>query len=108
MPVGAAFQPRIELDSILIFYLMKPKKGSELLRKGRASIKNQHYLITTTVFDRKPVFNQTGTAQIVLNSLNWLEVQGQILLDAAVVMPDQGQTGGFTRDIDFLLVFVAG
>ena len=67
---------------------MKPKKGSELLRKGRVSIKNQHYLITTTVFERKPVLNQIETAQIVLNSLHWLEKQGQILLDAAVVMPD--------------------
>ncbi len=67
---------------------MKPKKGSKLLRKGRASIKNQHYLVTTTVLDRKPVFKQTGTAHVVLNSLHWLEKQGQIFLDAAVVMPD--------------------
>ena len=86
--MGAAFQPRLELDSILIFYLMKPKKGSKLLRKGRASIKNQHYLITTTVLERNPVFNQIKTAKIILNSLHWLEKQGQILLDAAVVMPD--------------------
>ena len=67
---------------------MKPQKGSELLRKGRVSIKNQHYLITTTVLERKPVFNQIETAQIVLDSLHWLEKQGQILLDAAIVMPD--------------------
>ncbi len=67
---------------------MKPRKGSNLLRKGRASIKNQHYLITTAVLDRKPVFNQAGAAKIVLESLHWLEDQGKILLDAAVVMPD--------------------
>ena len=67
---------------------MKPSKGSNYLRKGRASIKNQHYLLTTNVFDRKPVFNREDAAAIVLNSLNWLEKKGKITLDAAVVMPN--------------------
>jgi REP element-mobilizing transposase RayT len=67
---------------------MKPSKGSKHLRKGRASIKNQHYLLTTTVLDRKPLLNQEGTAKIVIASLHWLEKQEQIILDAAVVMPD--------------------
>jgi len=67
---------------------MKPRKGSNFLRKGRASIKNQHYLITTAVHERKPVFNHAKAANIVLNSLHWLEGQGKIILDAAVVMPD--------------------
>ena len=67
---------------------MKPRKGSNLLRKGRASIKNQHYLITTTVLERKPVFSHAEAAKIVLNCLHWLEEKGKIILDAAVVMPD--------------------
>jgi len=67
---------------------MKPQNGSKLLRKGRASIKNQRYLITTTVFERKPVFNQAEAAEMVLKCLHWCEKQGKILLDAAVVMPD--------------------
>jgi REP element-mobilizing transposase RayT len=67
---------------------MKPPKGSKLLRKGRASIRNQHYLLTTTVRDKNPVLNQPEAAGIVFNSLNWLEKQGMILLDVAVVMPD--------------------
>lgn len=67
---------------------MKPQKGSIYLRKGRTSIKNQHYLLTTTVIEREPVFNQTEAAEIVLDSLHWLEKQGKIILDAAVVMPD--------------------
>ena len=67
---------------------MKPPKGSNSLRKGRASIKNQHYLITTKVCERKPLLNQEGAAKIVLESLRWLEEQGKIFLDAAVVMPD--------------------
>jgi REP element-mobilizing transposase RayT len=67
---------------------MKPSKGSNYLRKGRTSIKNQHYLLTTTVFDRKPAFNRENAAAVVLNSLRWLENQEKIILDAAVVMPD--------------------
>jgi len=67
---------------------MKPLKGSNLLRKGRASLKNQHYLITTAVLDRKPVFEQARAANIVLDSLHWFEKEGKIILDAAVVMPD--------------------
>ena len=67
---------------------MKPQNGSKLLRKGRASIKNEHYLITTTVLERKPVFIQSEAAAVVLKSLHWCESQGKIALDAAVVMPD--------------------
>ena len=67
---------------------MKPKRGSKQLRKGRASIENQHYLITTAVLKRKPVFKNAEAAKIVLNSLHWLEAKDKIILDAAVVMPD--------------------
>jgi putative transposase len=67
---------------------MKPQKGSKYLRKGRTSIKNQHYLLTTTVIEREPVLMQAEAAEIVLDSLHWLEKQGKIILDAAVVMPD--------------------
>ena len=67
---------------------MKPKKGSKLLRVGRTSIENQHYLITTAVIERKPVFINLEAAKIVLNSLHWLEEKEKIILDAAVVMPD--------------------
>ena len=67
---------------------MKPSKGSKHLRKGRASIKNQHYLLTTTVLGRKPIFKREDAAEVILTSLHWLEKQGNIILDAAVVMPD--------------------
>ena len=67
---------------------MKPPKGSNFLRKGRASIKNRHYLITTTVLERKPVLKQAEAAGIILDSLHWLVKQEKIILDAAVVMPD--------------------
>jgi len=67
---------------------MEPRKGSNLLRKGRVSQKNRHYLITTAVHEKKPLLNQAGAAKIVLGSLHWLEDRGKIILDAAVVMPD--------------------
>ena len=67
---------------------MKPQKGSNLLRKGRASLKNQHYLITTPVFDGKPVLKHAAAATIVLDSLHWFEKEQKIILDAVVVMPD--------------------
>jgi putative transposase len=68
---------------------MKPSKGSRYLRKGRASIKNQHYLLTTTVLDRKPFLKREDASEIVLASLHWLEKHEKIILDAAVVMPDR-------------------
>jgi REP element-mobilizing transposase RayT len=67
---------------------MKPPKGSQLLRKGRTSIKNQHYLITTAAHKRRPVLQYPEAAQIILSCLRWLEFEGRIMLDAAVVMPD--------------------
>ncbi len=67
---------------------MKAQKGPKLLRRGRAAVKNQHYLITTAVHKRKPVLNHPEAAQIILSSLHWLESQKRIILDAAVIMPD--------------------
>jgi REP element-mobilizing transposase RayT len=67
---------------------MIPKKGSRNLRKGRASIKNQHYLVTTAVEDRWPAFTNKEAADIVLLSLSWLEKEGRIALDVVVIMPD--------------------
>jgi REP element-mobilizing transposase RayT len=67
---------------------MKPSKGSKLLRKGRASIRNQWYLLTTVVHERKPILSQSETAETILSSLLWLENHGKMVLEAAVVMPD--------------------
>ena len=67
---------------------MIPQKGYRRLRKGRVSIKNQPYLITTAVEDRWPAFFRPEAADIVLSSLQWFEKQGKFRLDAAVVMPD--------------------
>jgi REP element-mobilizing transposase RayT len=63
-------------------------RGSHRLRKGRASIENQPYFITTAVQDRKAVLTSLEAANIVLAALRWLETSDRMILDAAVVMPD--------------------
>jgi putative transposase len=72
----------------VILKQMKPQKGSHSLRKGRTSIQNQYYLITTAVHERRPALNHREAAQLVLSTLHWLESQKRIVLDAAVIMPD--------------------
>jgi REP element-mobilizing transposase RayT len=67
---------------------MKPARGSKYLRKGRASIEGQYYLITTRTHQRQKFFSLPGTAEIVLDSLFWLEQKKFIDLEVAVVMPD--------------------
>lgn len=67
---------------------MEPLKGSSYLREGRISIEGQYYLLTTATYKRRRIFDQPGTAEIILDSLHWLENNKIIDLEAAVVMPD--------------------
>jgi len=67
---------------------MRPDKGSNLLRKGRRSLPNQSYQITTDTANREKILQNPGASGVVLNSLLWFENRGAIMLDAAVVMPD--------------------
>jgi len=63
-------------------------KGSSRLRIGRRSIPGQIYFLTTATSERKPLFQNREAAEIVLNSLKYLDREGRISLEAAVVMPD--------------------
>lgn len=67
---------------------LKTASGSKNLRKGRVSIVGQYYLITTATHNKQKVFSLAGAADIVLNTLHWLDNQNRIDLHAAVVMPD--------------------
>ena len=67
---------------------MEHRKGTHRLRKGRVSETGQYYLLTATTLSKIPVFTNPEAAKIVLSSLHWLEEQGRICLDSAVVMPD--------------------
>ena len=64
------------------------KGRTSRLRTGRFSQDGQYYLLTTMTYERKPVFTHPEAARCVLASLNWLEGQRLIGLEAAVVMPD--------------------
>jgi len=66
----------------------KPAAGSKNLRKKRVSIAGQYYMITTAAHNKSRIFNLNGAAEVVLNSLRWLDNQKRIDLQAAVVMPD--------------------
>ena len=68
---------------------MKPIKGSKYLRKGRASVEGNYYSITTRTHQKQKLFILPGAADIVIDSLLWLEKKNIIDLEVAVVMPDQ-------------------
>lgn len=82
-----AFQPR-QKDTLSTSKLNIPIKSSNRLRTDRRSIPGQVYLLTSAASRRRPVFQNREAAEIVLNSLKYLESQGRILPEAAVVMPD--------------------
>lgn len=62
--------------------------GNKALRKGRRSLKGYYYLLTTTTIDRRPVLKIPKAAQLLTESLHWLENKSFIELDTAVIMPD--------------------
>ena len=59
-----------------------------MLRKGRRSLANQYYLITTQTYLREPLFLDEGLSQIVMDALKWLDQNGYFFLDTAVIMPE--------------------
>ncbi len=67
---------------------MRPEKGSRSLRKGRVSQKGQYYVLTAVSYKRSPVFIEPRAADIVLSTLRWMDNRQQIVLHAAIVMPD--------------------
>jgi REP element-mobilizing transposase RayT len=71
-----------------ICIMIKYEKGSKSLRIGRASIPGQYYVITTNSHNRSKIFMNKKAAQIVLDSLLWLNQVNRIDLQAAVVMPE--------------------
>ena len=66
----------------------KPELGYQALRKGRFSVPDGVYFITTNVSDRKPLLREAGAAAVVVDSLRHLEKTGELTLYSYVVMPD--------------------
>ena len=65
-----------------------PSGGLHRLRKGRWSYPGNLYFVTTVTHRKKPIFLDRDCAQVVLDSLGWLELEERIALTCAMVMPD--------------------
>ena len=61
---------------------------SKDLRKGRVSLPNQIYLVTSVTADRKPMFCNYSAGRIVVRELIEAERRGRVTSLAYVVMPD--------------------
>jgi len=66
----------------------KPEKGLYQLRKGRYSVKNGFYFITFCCSKKQKIFLEKENAEIVFDSLDWLEKNKYIDLYFCIVMPD--------------------
>jgi putative transposase len=78
------------------------KPHSNNPRKGRFSHPNHYYFLTTSIADRRRIFNEKKHATIVLNAIHWLHTAERFNVAAAVVMPDHlhlvGQLGDNVLD----------
>ena len=68
------------------------QKGYKQLRKGRVSIPNAYYLITTATYKRKPVLTSDDVVQIIFDAFEWLEDNSRIRWQCIMVMPDHIHT----------------
>ncbi len=69
-----------------------PKKGNRQLRKGRISISNAYYLVTTSTYKRKPVLANDEVVKIIFDAFEWLEANERIRWECIMVMPDHLHT----------------
>ena len=69
-----------------------PSRGSHQLRKGRQSIPEVHYFLTTSTFDQKPILSSSEVVQIIFDTFEWLEAQGRIRWICIMIMPDHLHT----------------
>ena len=62
--------------------------GQYSLRKGRTSVANQIYLVTTVTHGRTRVFQSFAAARTLIQHLRDMDISGQTQTMAFVVMPD--------------------
>ena len=65
-----------------------PKKGNRQLRKGRTSISNAYYILTTATDKRWPMLADDDVAQIIFDAFDWLEANERIRWECIMIMPD--------------------
>ena len=68
------------------------EKGYQQLRKGRHSIPEAFYLLTTTTYNRRPVLTKNGVSQIIFDAFEWLETRERIRWYCIIIMPDHLHT----------------
>lgn len=79
---------RIKNETIIINGMTIDQPRQKELRKARYSSVNNYYFITIVTRNRIRIFNNEITANIVINTLNWLEQNKRINLESFVIMPD--------------------
>jgi putative transposase len=67
---------------------LDPRRGHAALRRGRVSLTNHVYHVTTTTMDRLPLFDDFWTARAAVRNLNDAAVLREHRLLAWVLMPD--------------------
>jgi len=65
-----------------------PERGSKELRKGRFSLKEALYFVTTCCYNKEKVFLYRENVQIFFDALDWFVNKGHIDLHFCIVMPD--------------------
>lgn len=68
--------------------MTKPEKGSSRLRKHRWSEAGSYYFITSSCFDKKPLFSSPTAFRILSDSLDWMEAEKRWEWLCFMVMPD--------------------
>ena len=66
----------------------RPNRRSHQLRKGRYAISGTYYFLTTTTFKRRRILSTPEVAQIIFDSLQWLENEGRLRWICIMIMPD--------------------
>ncbi len=69
-------------------FLHQHKPGHQALRKGRVSLANHAYLITTTTLDRQRFFDNFNVGCAAARCFENTEVLGDAKMLASVLMPD--------------------
>ena len=69
-----------------------PERGHRQLRKGRHSIPGAYYSVTLTTIGRKPLLANAKIANVIFETLDWLETNGRCRWFCLIVMPDHIHT----------------
>ena len=68
------------------------KRGYSQLRKGRYSVPEGFYLLTTATHNRKPILTKNGVPEIIFDTFEWLETNERIKWYCIMIMPDHLHT----------------